>query len=237
MALYTILAKKHDCYYHTKEYRSAHPSDNREVITDHLKSACKNGCCLGGDWNEFFETKPTEAQLLTWIEDFTIKGKLAREHAEKRRKQKYCMSSPYSQLITISIDQEYKQPIKAQYDILDRIRKANYKWMTDDATASFEYYGKDGKWNPHVHFSITKTEKPSTIAQALNRVFYETADKKRVKKWEYAIYSRVNCVDRPKETANNYIEGNKADDKMASVDKDKKFREENGIPHIFKIKD
>lgn len=241
MALRNAIAQKHRCYYEIKEEKKV-GDGYKEVFVEHIKPSCLNSCCLGGDFNEFFKHRPTELELHQFIERLEVKGELAKEHARKRKQNLYCEHSSDSQLITISIDQTYLQPIKAQYDILDRIRKSDYKWMTDDAIASFEYYGKDENWNPHVHLIITKTKKPSDIAQALNRVFYEKRNKKtgkdeRVEQWKYCIYARVNCVDLTKEAANNYIHGDKADDKMAAVDKDREYREKNGVPHTIKIKD
>lgn len=236
MSIHEVISKKHSCYYKTMDWVSE-AAPGRQLV-EHIRPECLNGCCLNGDYNEFFKIKPTAAEIQQWMDEFEIKGYLAKQHNEERRKLLMSGKSSHSQLITINISQDYKQPIKAQWDIINALRDANYKWMSPDAVATFEYYGKDGKWNPHIHIVITRTTKRSTIEQQLTRKFFMNhKTKERVKKWAYCIYKNVDVADRDKSRVMDYVNGIKAEEKMEGVNKDREYREKNGVPHLIKIKE
>jgi len=229
-----MLRKKHKCYTMKEEW----VSDHRKTRVEHIKYECRNGCCLNGHWNEFYEIKPSEAEIVQTLEALEVKALQAARLREQRIEAKVNLNSDSAQLITINLDQNYKQIIKLQYAVLDKLKSMKTKWMTPDATASFEYYGKKGNWNPHVHCIISKTQKKGDIAQALNRVFYEKYNKKTKEKTrihEYTLYAPVDVTDISKDTADNYINGDKQKAKMDAVNKDREYRDKYNVPHTFKI--
>ena len=219
-----ILKRRHSC---NEKYLWG----NRST---YIKPECLQGCCCEGKYNEYFEKKPSEDEIHAWLSAFSIKGEQARRHADIVREAKINEGSSNAQLITINIDQNSKQPEKYLYAILDKLRQGKKKkWLSADALASFEFYGADENWNPHFHCVITKTVSAGTVAQSLNRIFYETKTKERIK--EFGLYKPCNVIDLPKEAGLNYINGDKALAKMGAVDKDHQYREERNIPHRFKI--
>ena len=221
-----ILKQKHSCV-----KKSTFEDEEREWI----KPECREGCICEGKWNEFFNTKPDDTDIIRWLEAFSIKGEMARQHASHVRETKINASSSNAQLITINIDQQTKQPEKYLYAILDKLRQGKKKkWLTSDALASFEFYGADDNYNPHFHCIITKTMSAGCVAQALNRLFYMN-DKTKTRIPDTGLYKPCNVIDLPKEAGLNYINGKKALAKMSAVDKDHEYREERNIPHRFKI--
>ncbi len=225
MAMEQILKAKHSCI---KKWTF------EGVEREWTKPECETECCCEGKWNEFFDTKPTELDIVRWQEAFRIEGESAKRHAEAVRECKINSYSSNAQLITINIDQKSKQPEKYLYAILDKLRQGKKKkWLASDAIASFEFYGSDGNWNPHLHCVTTKLTPAGTTAQGLNRIFYETKKKERIP--DTGLYKPCNVIDLPKEAGLNYINGNKALAKMGAVDKDHQYREEKNIPHRFNI--
>ena len=118
---------------------------------------CYQCCKCDGRFNQFFENKPTDEEIREFCRALYIKGERAKQHAEKRRRALMAETTDDAQFITITIDQAYEQYIKAMYEIIDRIRKSNYKWMGEDAIASFEFYGKEKqRLKPSYSYSFFK---------------------------------------------------------------------------------
>ena len=151
---------------------------------------------------------------------------LAEEHAK-------AMTEVYSNtedgvLITIMIDQKSlseADAVKAQYAVIDDLRKAKYRWLIQ-AEACFEYYGKEG-WNPHIHIATKRIDKECKIRGNLIDKF--------IKKQKHGVY-RIQVDRRPYKSAWKYCAGEKdSEEKMLNVEKDKKFRQLYSIDNLIKI--
>lgn len=138
------------------------------------------------------------------------------------------------QLITLCIDQKYQQIPKLCGDIIAEIKKTDYSCISG-ATAVIEIHGSDGNINPHIHISTKKLKNAGATAQLFRRKFTKP-------KWQ--VY-RVDVKDLPYQSACDYVAGHKAqgaDDfidqswgKMASVIKDREYREQNNLEHIYHL--
>jgi hypothetical protein len=193
--------------------------------------------CYGHRYNEWFIDKPTEAEVM----DLILKQKVKCELSKKHKKKKYneIINSGMEnngQLITLCIDQNYLQIPKLCGDIIAEIKKADYSCISG-ATAVIEIHGSDGKINPHIHISTKKIKNAGQIAQLFRRKFVKP---------KYQVY-RVDVKELPYHAANDYVAGHKAeassDDiandrswgKMASVIKDREYREQNNLDHIYHL--
>lgn len=142
-------------------------------------------------------------------------------------------NNPHGILVHISLDQEQtiEEAIENQYCILEHIREANYSWLID-AHAVFEYWSKkpdedELHFNPHIHFCVRKSVKPSVIRQHLQRKF--------VQKKLNTVY-RVD-VSQPRyfDLCLKYVEGEKIFDKDEACKKDFITREKYNINHRIEL--
>ena len=142
-------------------------------------------------------------------------------HREKSLKQFFSPEQIKMQLITISIDKNLSEldAIEIQQRIIKMIRQAKYKCMGETRYV-FEYFGKSG-WNPHIHMVCDKNKTDGQLAQLIRR---------KLKKVSEAYNIDVLSLD--KTAADNYIEGNKAEDKMDDVKRDRQFRERYNVDEI-----
>lgn len=188
-------------------------------------------CKYGSDFNEIYKTKPTDTQIEELQDYLYVKGQLAEREKEKRRSALFNKYNEEGQLITISIDQEYKQPAKLMGDILNELK--SYKFITDyDALACCEVNGENG-YNPHIHVAVRKSKAPSSVAQPLRLKF--VADKNGVRREKWQCY-RVQVETMPYGSASKYCYGEKTSpEKMIACEKDEKWRMENGIKNIYQI--
>lgn len=154
------------------------------------------------------------AEWLTKIEGNRI-------HREKSLKQFFSPEQIKMQLITISIDKALSEmdAIKIQDKIITMIRQAKYKCMGETRYV-FEYYAKSG-WNPHIHMVCDKNKTDGQLAQLIRRKLIKISE----------AYN-IDVLTLDKNAADNYIEGNKQEDKMEDVKRDQKFREQHNIDEI-----
>lgn len=147
-------------------------------------------------------------------------------------------------LITLCLDQSLNEvdAIEAQYNVIEEIRKAGYKWLVD-ARICFEYWGKtynddyhkemddmeseqklhengNFKWNPHIHISCRRIGKESVIRQNLIRKF--------VSKKLYGVY-RIDVKRLEIAKAIDYVMGVKCEGKMEQVKMDNDIRNKYGV--------
>jgi len=156
--------------------------------------------------------------IANWLEK--IEGN--RIHREKSLKMFFNPEQVKMQLITISIDKALSEmdAIKIQDKIIRMIRQAKYKCMGDTRFV-FEYYAKSG-WNPHIHMVCDKHKTDGQLAQLIRRKL----------KYNVPEAYNIDVLTLDKIAADNYIEGNKQDDKMEDVKRDQKFREQHNIDEI-----
>lgn len=125
-------------------------------------------------------------------------------------------------LLTISLN-----PKNFNLDtILDWI--PNLSIIEDHAIWSFEFYGKDLKFHPHIHLLIKTTKKlnrkriieklSSQFNVAPNFIDYKTGNNKHL------LTKRVN-----------YIKGIKSSIKDAQINADQKFRDEKNIKDFYSL--
>ena len=125
-----------------------------------------------------------------------------------------------TQMITLSIDKQVGEieSIEAQRKTIDVIKTANYKYIREGkARYVFEYYSDDGKWNPHVHIVIHKTQSDGAIRQSIYRKFM--TGKKPVD----SVYN-IDVTGASGTCQLDYVTGEKKDSKKINVEKDIEFR-------------
>lgn len=221
-----VVSRPHRCQHH--EFPDAYYAE------------CHLVCKCDGHYNEFFVNKPTNEEVNSFCEALYIKGEKAKAIAQARRDKLTANNTDNYYNVTISIRNDYKQAVKAQYAILDKLRTVNNKNFSGKVgQVVFEYYtGEDGEnWNPHIHCVVPKIpgSKKGLVAQGLNRIFYQTKDGKPIHK--YGVGVTVDVRDCERAIILDYVNGNKQEKKMAGVDKDIEYRTKNNIPHLFDLND
>ncbi len=188
-------------------------------------------CKYGTDFNELFKKRPTEMEIHDLQEWLHIKGNLAQQEAQKRRARLFAKHNEEGQLISIMLDQKYKQIPELMGDILNELK--SYKMITEnDGIASVEIEGEGG-WNPHIHVAIKKTKAPSLVAQPLYLKFVK--DKHGNKREKYQCY-RISVDPMPYGAAAKYVYGEKSDpEKLEKCKKDEAWRIENGMKAVYHI--
>lgn len=205
-------------------------------------------------WNMFFDNKPTDAQIIDWLDINEIKcdnNSILRKQrlARKKHGELECY------LITFSFDkclEPNKENVKNltlndihnhsrikqnMMKLLDTFRNTNYKWC-NDPVAVCEFNTKTG-FNPHIHIVCKKnyesSMKCSGIQQGLRRKFKPEHIKYSSKsKCNYEIYN-VNVIKIPVSAGEDYVNGLKQDNKQEYLDKDKLYREEFGYDHLYSL--
>lgn len=236
----TILRQKHICPtywdYEAKDVRADGEVEPTAKKAEYWvnETCATDACeyCAGWRYNEWFTEKPTESEISEMLMKNTIKCDLAKK-VKRKKKNGLLFSGTENdgQLISLSIDQKYIQIPKLCGDIIAEIRKTNYACLKD-AQAVCEFYGggKDnddgiGQWNPHIHIVTKKMENAGTVAQLLRRKFIKP-------KWQ--VY-RVHIKEEPEACARKYVEGEKVDEKIEDTIKDRQYREDNGLSHIYDL--
>jgi len=172
--------------------------------------------------------KMTHAQILAFRKKNVVTAILIKDENDRKIKAELRQirnpEDVKTQLITICIDQKLSQKkvVEKQYQIMDKLLSAKYKWL-NIGTYNFEYFGKDG-WNPHIHIKIDKTTKGATIAQQIRRKLDKIPE----------AY-RVNVITRSAKEHDGYIEGEKTESKQEATNMDKLFREEYKIKDYYTI--
>lgn len=180
--------------------------------------------CYGHRYNKWFLEKPTQKD----IDEFILKQQIKSDIAEKTKKNEYykilARKDEGGQLITLCINQNYKQVPKLATEIISVIRNIQYSFIID-GYACIELYGKGENWNPHIHIVTRKVKRLGVVAQALRRKFQND---------KYQIY-RVDVKSVPYEEGSQYVDGIKVFGKQEASNKDKEYREENNLYHIYKL--
>ena len=193
-----------------------------------LEENCINGCCsycYGHDYNEMFAEKPNDEQVYKKIEECRIKcDKSMEEQRKAYNLKKFGEDENDGYLITLSIDKAYLQVPKLAEEIISVIKETQYKDIID-GYAVIEVTGEDMEWNPHIHCVTKKVGKAGALAQVLRRKFINE---------KYQIY-RVHIEPVKYERALTYMEGDKIDDKLAQVEADKKYRNDNKLKRIYNL--
>ncbi len=231
------------------KHRCQHRLGLYETYTTDYDTECIGGCKCGERWNEIFENKPTADEVEKWAEAFYIKGLLAAQHAEDRRRALFSSKQEAAQIITLSFDKDTPNIIEVMNSCMAEIKKTNYAWLDKDAIYAYEFYSlecaKNKPENPHCHIAtkrmVDKKGKPykaTNIAQGLRRKF--SAESKTPIK---AIY-RVNGEERTWKVAKSYVDGSCASkspgdilqgipdgDKWEFTRQDIPYRALNGVEH------
>ena len=84
-----------------------------------------------------------------------------------------------------------------------------------------EFYGKSGKWNPHIHFWVPKSCSLSRLRDAAIKKF---------SKYKFNVFAKDGHSN-----LKNYVMGNKIDIKEVALSKDKVVRQQEGYEHFYKI--
>lgn len=127
-----------------------------------------------------------------------------------------------TQLITICIDKELEpeKAIHIQYEVIDKIREASYKFMSS-CSHRFEYFAQEG-WNPHIHIMTIKNKSDGQVSQQLRRKLKNISE----------VY-RIHVSTLNYETHRKYINGEKSELKEEYMTKDSEFRTKHNINEIF----
>jgi len=162
---------------------------------------------------------------ILWITNWLTRIKENEIHRENMFKEELKALKPEivkCQLITISIDKHLSEndAVIKQYDIIQRIKDANYKDL-QSVRYTFEYFSKTG-FNPHIHIVCDKIKSNGQIAQLIRRKLKKVPE----------VYN-IDVLALDFESADNYIRGLKKDDKMDDVDKDIEFRKDRNIDDIM----
>lgn len=233
-----IIKQKHKCQQRSSEFLGVYLND-----TNHYDIECVGGCKCGENFNEFFETQPTNEQAHDWAEAFYIKGQKAIQIDEDRRRALFSEAQEAGQIITINFDKDRtKDLLNVMEQCIDAIRTAGYKWLDIDAIACMEFFSEKSPHkpnNPHIHIATkrmcSKTGKPikaTSIAQILRRKFNNLE----------CVYG-VNGQERTWDIARNYVDGScvsKSDgtpqgDKWRYTEQDITFRADNALSHPYKM--
>jgi len=194
----------------------AHPDEREDTILSQLILVIQEA------W------KMTNEQVLAFRKQHVVKALLYKEENDRKVKEEMRLlrkpENVQTQLITICLDQneEQEKVIKKQFQIMDKIISARYKWMIN-GTYNFEYFGKEG-WNPHIHIKIDQSIKGATIAQMLRRKLQDN----------HIVY-RVNVITRSAKEHDGYIEGIKTESKQENTHMDRMLRENYNIKDFYKI--
>jgi hypothetical protein len=209
-----------------------------ERWTNMIESEDFKRVCRNSDWNpsderlnqiklDVFEVSEESRKLK---DDAYVKEQKDKIH---RRLNVDCV------LITISLDQSQseEEAIENQYKVIEDIKKAKYSWMVNPECV-FEYWGSsmqdpptadlasNMRFNPHIHIVVHKTCYPKTIRQNLLRKF--------VLKKKHSVYNHdVRVI--PRVVGEDYVNGDKREDKCDKVEMDMKTREKYGVPHKISI--
>lgn len=217
-----VFMKKHECP--TVTLWNEEEKTNHEYYTDEL---CINGCCeycYGHRYNEWFAEKPTLEEVREYILRQKLKCDLAEKQKKNNEKKAMLKIKDEDQLITICINQDYKQIPDLFRDIIAVIRDAKYSFLMD-ANAVCEVTGKNGKFNPHIHIHTRKIKRDGQVAQVLRRKLVNE---------KYQVYN-IDVKSLPRKEAMDYVEGYKTGDKLEATAKDKEYREANNLDHIYEI--
>jgi len=127
-----------------------------------------------------------------------------------------------TQLITICIDKELEpeKAIHIQYEVIDKLREASYKFMSS-CSHRFEYFAKEG-WNPHIHIMTEKSKTDGQVAQAIRRKLQNISE----------VY-RVHVSTLNFEAHQKYINGEKSELKDEYMNQDSEFRLKHNINEIY----
>lgn len=215
-----VFMKKHECP--TVELYNEKLKRNEEYYTDEL---CINGCCeycYGYRYNEWFAEKPTLEDVREYVMKQRLKCDLAEKHKKEQEQKAKLDLKEEGQLITLSINQEYKQVPSLFRDIIQKIKDANYGFLYD-SYAALEVTGKDDKWNPHIHIVTKKVKRNGQVAQVLRRKFQND---------KFQIYN-VDVKALPWKIGVDYVNAGKVYYKLEATAKDKEYREANNLEHIY----
>lgn len=138
----------------------------------------------------------------------------------------HAASNVKTQLITIMIDQKLDEAtaIHIQFEVIDKLREANYKFMSD-VSHRFEYFTKEG-FNPHIHILTIKDISDGRVAQQIRRKLMEGKNKIP------EVY-RVHVSTLNLESHRKYINGEKTELKEQFLKADADFREKHNINDIY----
>lgn len=232
--LVKLLKEKHHCpttwQYDPKDIRPDGEAELNAVKREYwVNEECGGGYCeycYGARYNEYFEEKPNEAEVMALIRQKQLKTDRAQIERDKDyKKELYNEDKNNGQLITLCIDKDYKQIPKLYGDIVAEIKKSNYGFLSE-AKAVLEIHTENGI-RPHVHVLTKKIKKAGYVSQILRRKFQND---------KYQIY-RIDVKPLPYECGEDYVNGNKGEPsegeyKFACVQKDRDYRMENKIENI-----
>lgn len=193
--------------------------------------------CLEG-WNRHFKEKPTDTQLIDYLDINEIKCDentvLRKQRLAKKR---YGDLEAFN--ITVGFDKHIGEDLEINHDKLKKsilrflgdFQNTKYKWALDPV-AVCEFYSDVG-WNPHVHILCKKNyectiKTASAIQQALHR--------KYVKGNKHTVY-RIYVSKLPITKGQDYVEGFKQDSKQEYLIKDKEYRSKHGYTNIYHLFD
>lgn len=131
-----------------------------------------------------------------------------------------------TQLITIMIDQKVdeQEAIHIQFQIIDVLKEANYKFM-GEVSHKLEYFTKNG-WSPHIHIMTLKNISDGKVAQPIRRKLMEG-------KTKIPEVYRIQVSSLNYEAHSKYISGEKTELKEEFVAKDTEFRDKHNIDEIY----
>lgn len=143
-----------------------------------------------------------------------IVEKVSKEHKERQHGFAPC----YHMCFNLTYEEE-------DFDNVHKIVNIILQWNNRYIKGSMfcvEFYGKSGKWNPHIHFWVPKqTTQLSRLRDAAIRKF---------KKFEFNVWCAEGHF-----RLRDYVMGKKVDFKSEAIEKDRGAREVNGFLHIYKI--
>ena len=124
------------------------------------------------------------------------------------------------------IDQKLDEAtaIYIQFEVIDKLREANYKFMSD-VSHRFEYFTKEG-FNPHIHILTIKDISDGRVAQQIRRKLME--GKNKIPEVYRVHVSTINL-----ESHRKYINGEKTELKEQFLKADADFREKHNINDIY----
>lgn len=132
-----------------------------------------------------------------------------------------------TQLVTMSYDFQKlteEQVIEAMNKTVNWFYKSRLKSM-DSPILRFEFYGKDGNWNPHCHIFTYRVKPDCRLALRIRASL-----KNKIPE----IY-RVNVSPGTQETQQQYIMGVKKEAKQEAMDMDQQVRDKYSLQEYYQL--
>ena len=160
-------------------------------------------------------------QLATWAlaDGRPVCPPLLRELKRLGIAHEFIYEQPHT-FITVSLP---KEPIPAIQRIYDKVSTMSYSWL-EDAHVVYEGWTRE---NPHLHLLTKGIHKKQNIIRCLSARFGVAPPKVEVaQSTSGQLYLKRRY---------EYIMGNKVEEKMAAVEDDRVYREDQSIPHLHSL--